>query len=234
MSVAPLNNAPAQAEMVQSEMVRAEMVLHQWVSPAFPVGAFSYSHGLERVIADGVIHDRATAQDWIATALTHGAGQSDGILLAAAWRAAPDDAARHAEIAELADALAPSAGRRREARAMGAAFARAVRDLHGLDAPDAPYPVVFGRAARAIGGDLSLALRLYLQAFVANLSSVAVRLVPLGQTDGQGIVFDLAPEIAAVAQRAEPGDMDQIGSSAIALDVASMRHETLETRLFRS
>ena len=209
----------------------AALLLHQWLSPAFPVGAFSYSHGLETAVAEGHITDASTAQDWIATAVKHGAGQSDAILLAAAWRAAPDGLA---EIAALARALNPSAERLAEAERMGAAFARAARRLHGFDLTDAPYPVVLGRAARLADLPLDLTLRLSVQAFVANLVSAAVRLVPLGQTDGQGITLALTPLIGQVATEAEPGETDRIGSSAFALDIASMRHETLSTRLFQS
>lgn len=205
------------------------LILHQWVSPAFPVGAFSYSHGLETAVAEGQITDAATAQDWIAAAVEVGAGQSDAILLAAAYHAPHDP-----EPAELARALAPSAERLLETDRMGAAFASTLRQLHQLDLPDAPYPVVLGRAAAQMGLPLDLTLRLFLQAFAANLVSAAVRLVPLGQTEGQGITFALTPLIAQVADAAAPGDLDRIGTSTFALDIASMRHETLTTRLFQS
>lgn len=207
------------------------LLLHQWLSPAFPVGAFSYSHGLETAVAQDMVTDAATARHWIATSLEHGAGQSDAILLAAAYQSAFDDLD---DLATLARALNPSQERLMEADRMGAAFARTVNVLHGHELPDAPYPVVFGRAARLSDCPLSLTLRLYLQAFAANLVSAAVRLVPLGQTDGQGITLALSPLISSVAATAETGDVDLIGSSAFAVDIASMRHETLPTRLFQS
>ena len=205
------------------------LLLHQWLSPAFPVGAFSYSHGLETAVAQGAIRDAATARDWIATALEHGAGQSDAILLSAAYQSEDLTA-----LFDLARALAPSAERRQEAERTGTAFALAVRALHGHDIPDAPYPLVLGRAARLSGLPLPLTLRLFLQAFAANLVSAAVRLVPLGQTDGQRITLSLTPLIETLAAQAEPGDTDRIGSAAFALDIASMRHETQPTRLFQS
>jgi urease accessory protein len=207
------------------------LLLHQWLSPSFPVGAFSYSHGLEQAVAEGAIHDAASAQDWIGTALEHGAGLSDAILLAAAWRrggGALD------ELTELARAFVPSAERLAEADRMGAALASALRALHGHDLPDAPYPVVLGRAARLSDVPLPLTLRLSLQAFAANLVSAAIRLVPLGQTEGQAITLALAPLIEELAEEAAPGDIDRIGTCAFALDIASMRHETLTTRLFQS
>ncbi|GAA6149906.1 urease accessory protein UreF [Pseudooceanicola nitratireducens] len=209
------------------------LILHQWLSPAFPVGAFSYSHGLETAVASGQIRDAASTRGWIEDALQHGAGQADAILLAAAWHA-PDRDAPDEDLAELARALAPSSERLLEADRMGAAFAGAVRALHGIDVADAPYPVAFGHAARALNLPLPLCLTLFVQAFVANLVSAAVRLVPLGQTDGQRITHALSPLIAQVATRAQPGEVDQIGSAAFAVDIASMRHETLVTRLFQS
>lgn len=207
------------------------LVLHQWLSPSFPVGAFSYSHGLETAVAEGRITDAASARDWIGTALEQGAGLADAILLAAAWRADP---ASLAGLSDLARALAPSAERLAETDRMGAAFARAVRALHGIDLADAPYPVALGRAARLMDLPLPLALTLSLQAFAANLVSACIRLVPLGQTEGQGITLVLMPMIRMLAERAEPGDTDQIGTAAFALDIAAMRHETLRTRLFQS
>ena len=207
------------------------LLLNQWLSPAFPVGAFSYSHGLETAIAEDQVRDADTAQDWIGTALEHGAGLSDAILLAAAWRAEEPDLP---ELTDVSRALAPSSERLAEADRMGAAFASTLRALHGMDLMDAPYPIVLGRAARLADLPLPLTLRLYLQAFAANLVSACVRLVPLGQTEGQGITLALAPMITSLAAQAEPGDTDQIGTSCFALDIASMRHETLTTRLFQS
>ncbi|WP_407495284.1 urease accessory protein UreF [Pseudooceanicola sp. MF1-13] len=207
------------------------LILHQWLSPAFPVGGFSYSHGMEMAVAAGDVTNAATAESWIATALEYGAGQSDAILLAATYRAAPGELP---DLIALSRALSPSSERLQEADRMGTAFATTTRALHDIDVPDAPYPVAFGSAARTMNLPLDLTLRLFVQAFAANLVSAAVRLVPLGQTAGQKITFALAPLIAAVAERAEPGDTDQIGSAALKIDLASMQHETLTTRLFQS
>ncbi|MGI3168736.1 urease accessory protein UreF [Pseudooceanicola sp. C21-150M6] len=207
------------------------MTLHQWLSPAFPVGAYSYSQGLETAVAEGQVTDAASARDWIAMVLEQGAGQSDAILLSAAWQAAPDALAA---LTELARALCPSLERLTETDRMGAAFARAIRALYGHDLPDMPYPLAFGRAARLQDLPLDLTLTLFLQSVVANLASAAVRLIPLGQTDGQRILRDLSTRIAPLAEAAAPGDTDRIGTSALLADLASMRHETLPTRLFQS
>ncbi|QPM89051.1 Urease accessory protein UreF [Pseudooceanicola algae] len=207
------------------------LILHRWLSPAYPVGAFAYSHGIEAAVADGWITDTPTAEAWIRDILDHGAGHNDALLLAAAWHAAPQDLP---EIAELALALAPSASRRLETSAQGAAFAATTAEIHGIDLPAMPYPVALGRAARLMDLPLDMLLRLSLLAFASTLTSAAVRLVPLGQTDGQRILSGLEPLCQTLAQRAETGDLEGLGARAILSDIAAMRQEALTTRLFRS
>lgn len=210
-------------------MTDPDQVLHQLFSPAFPVGAFAWSHGLETAIAEGRITDRQTAQDWIRTALTHGAGWSDAVLAAhAALGAEP------ATLSTLARALAPTLERRAETEEQGHAFARTVRDVWGADIPDAPYPVAAGCALRALALPPEPGIRLMVQGFVANLVSAAVRTVPLGQTDGQRITRTLLPVLNETVQRAMTAGLDDIGGFAPMLDVMSARHETLPTRLYRS
>lgn len=207
------------------------LVLHQWLSPAFPVGAFTCSHGLEWEVAAGRVTSAAALDAWLRDCLAHGAGRTDAILLAAAYRATPETLA---EVAELADALAPSSERRAETMEQGAAFARTAGTIHGLELDPAAYPVSVGRAARLLDLPLDLTLRIFVQAFAANLVSAAVRLVPLGQTEAQGVLLGLSRLIAQVAEDAVPGDLEAIGSASPLIDLASMRHETQGTRLFRT
>ncbi|WP_319022311.1 urease accessory protein UreF [Pseudooceanicola spongiae] len=207
------------------------LTLHRWLSPSYPVGAFAYSHGIEGAVAEGWVHDTPSTADWIRDVLSHGAGHNDAILLAAAYHATPETLP---EIAELATALAPSASRRTETLQQGAAFAATTAAVHDLDIPSMPYPVPLGRAARLMDLPLELTLRLFLQAFAANLTSAAIRLVPLGQTDGQRIQLSLQPLCEALAHEALPGDLDSLGSCALLSDIAAMRQEALTTRLFRS
>ena len=129
--------------------------LSAWLSPAYPVGAYTYSHGLEWAISQGLVEDYKTALDWISDCLIHGAGRNDAILLAHAWRAvASGDRATLAELSELATALAPSAERVLETEAQGAAFADATRRAWGDGAcQNAPYPVAVGAAAGRAGID---------------------------------------------------------------------------------
>lgn len=212
--------------------------LAAWFSPAFPVGAFSYSHGLEALEEAGAIRNRADAEAVIAVALAEGGGWGDLVLLAAAWRAERDDDAVAAhEVRSLALALAPSAERWGETVRQGNAFAEMVDALTG-DAVaargDLPYPVAVGIAGARRGVPLGPLAHAFALGFVANLVSAAVRLVPLGQTDGQRLVRDLAPLAAETARAALGATLDDVGGAAIGLDLASMRHECQEVRLFRS
>lgn len=206
--------------------------LATWLSPAFPVGAFAYSHGLEWAVHAGDVRDRATLQAWLAHLLTHGAPRSDAILLAHAVRDPGD-----ASLAELAEALATTRERRLETMAQGAAFARAVAAVWpapGLTDAPAPYPVAVGRAAAAHGLAAEPVAALYLHAFVANLAGAAQRLVPLGQTDAQAALAALAPLCAAVAAEAAAATLDAVGGFSLRSDIAALRHETQDVRLFRT
>lgn len=206
--------------------------LHAWFSPGYPIGSFAYSHGLEALVAEGAIRDSETLRDWIETILRQGAGRSDAILVAQAWQA-PNDAA----VADLAAVLQPSAERRLESRAQGAAFAAvtaAAWPAAGLDGTAQAYPVAVGQAAAAHGLPLRAVLHHYLQSMAANLVSAGIRLIPIGQTDGQRVLAALVDTIAMVAADAEAAGLDDLGGFALRTDIASMRHETLHTRLFRS
>jgi len=216
-------------------MTEARYRLMTWMSPAYPVGAFSYSHGLEYAVEAGLITDRATLAGWIEDCLRHGAGRSDAILAAHAWRA--DDAGTRAEIAELARALQPARERLLESEAQGAAFQLVTAEVWpapGIDAAPLPYPVALGIAARAHAIPLDETLEACLWAFAANLVSAGVRLVPLGQTDGQRVQSDVMPVILDIARQAEGASLDDIGGCAFRAEIAAMRHETQHVRLFRS
>ncbi|MCW3848053.1 urease accessory protein UreF [Sphingomonas sp. LB-2] len=216
-------------------MTEARYRLMTWLSPAYPVGAFSYSHGLEYAVEAGLAADCASLSDWIEDCLRHGAGRSDAIIVAHAWRA--EDAGARAELAELALALQPARERLLETEAQGAAFqlvTSAVWPAEPIDAAPLPYPVAVGVAARAHAIPLDETLQAYLWAFAANLVSAGVRLVPLGQTDGQRAQATLMPAILDVAREAETADLDDIGGCAFRAEIAAMRHETQHVRLFRS
>ncbi len=205
------------------------LTLTQWLSPSYPVGAFAWSHGLERAVSRGDVTDSASLADWLSAVVTHGAGRSDAILLCVAHGA--EDVT---EVAEFAAALAPSRERREETLQQGAAFAATTRAVWGLDLPDMAYPVAVGRAAGLIGLDARPVVQLWLQAFVSNLVQAATRLMPLGQTEGQCILAGLSPVCIETGAEALTATLDDIGSAAFAVDIASMQHETHYPRIFRS
>jgi urease accessory protein len=218
--------------------------LMAWLSPAFPVGAFSYSSGIEWAVETGDIADEATLQAWLMVTLGQGGGFCDAVLFAQAHRAveAQDDKALH-EVAELAAAFAPSKERHLETTAQGNAFVEAARAAWACDALDrlktvwngpVAYPVAVAVAAAGHGIALEPALAAYLQALAANWVSAGVRLIPLGQTQGLRVLAALEPAVTATAAHAVAAKLDDIGSSAFRADMASARHETQYTRLFRS
>jgi urease accessory protein len=208
-----------------------------WLSPAFPVGAFAWSAGLESAIAEKVVNDSPALQNWIGSALAHGGIRTDAIILAHAHRAA-EDTLQLRDLADLCLALTPALERHLETLTTGGSFALAARawpsDVYGRLPQPCPYPVAVGAIAAAHGIGLDATLLGYLTAAVHAQISVAVRLIPLGQNDGLGLMAALEPEIAAVAASTAIGTLDDLGSIAYAADIAQMHHETLEPRIFRS
>jgi urease accessory protein len=218
--------------------------LMAWLSPAYPVGAFSYSSGLEWAVETGDVADAETLRRWLAVVIGEGGGFCDAVFFAHAHRAvvAGDDATL-SEVAELAAAFAPSKERHLETTAQGRAFIEATRaawpctalgKLTAIWPGPYAYPVAVAVAAAGHGIAVEPALGAYLHAVTANLVSAGMRLVPLGQTDGQRVLAALEPVVAATAQRALQISLEDVGSAAFRADVASMRHETQYTRLFRS
>ncbi len=215
-----------------------------WLSPGFPVGAYSYSHGIEYAVEVGKVRDLSTLTDWIETVLEIGTGRSDAILFCAAWRAvATGDTLALRAVAERAAALRSTAELGRESTAQGRAFAQAVATAWPqggtgplLDVWDGPvaYPVAVAAACAAHDVAMDDGLCGYLQSFAANLVSAGVRLIPLGQSDGQRAVAALEAPILRLAATAPDLPLGDAGSAAWMVDFCSMQHETQHTRLFRS
>ena len=218
--------------------------LMTWLSPAFPVGAYSYSSGIEWAVEAGDITDAAALRDWLAAMLADGSGFCDGVFLAQTHRAASsrDDAALSG-IAELAAAFVPSRERQLETSTQGRAFidiARAAWTCDGLEGLVSAcggvivYPVAVGLVGAAHKIPLPPAMHALLHALVSNWISAGARLVPLGQTDSQRILASLEPVVVATARRALQASLDELGSATFRADLASLHHETQYTRLFRS
>jgi urease accessory protein len=216
-----------------------------WLSPAYPVGAFSYSHGVETAVEEGFIKDRASLVAWLESVLERGTGLVDGALFAVAWRAVEGaDWPAFDAVVERAAAWRGTSEMALESRQQGGSFLSITRaawphpDLdigHERTGGELALPVAVALAAAAHGIALESALAGYLHAFAANLISAAVRTVPLGQTDGQRALAALEPAVRRTAEAAlAAASLDDIGTATPLLDWCSLRHETQYTRLFRS
>lgn len=216
-----------------------------WLSPAYPIGAFSYSHGVETAVEEGLITNRVSLVAWLETVLRDGTGCVDGALFAAAWRAAASgNWGDFDAVAERAAAWRATSEMALESRQQGGSFLSITRTAWphpGLDAAherlvgEVALPVAVALAAACHGIELGLALEGYLHAFTANLISAAVRAVPLGQSDGQMALAALERTVCLVVERAVAvTDLDEVGTATPLLDWCSLRHETQYTRLFRS
>jgi len=221
--------------------------LQSWLSPAFPTGSYSYSHSLEWAVEAGYIKDRESLVDWLEADLCYGSVRNEAIFFCEAWCSARDnDSAKLLEIAELAAAFRGTSEfaleSSQQASACRATLRRVWPDrlldslsqlLSERDVPPVLAVVLGVRSARE-GIPISLALPAFLQSYVGNLVTAGVRLVPLGQTDGQLAIAALEEAVLTTSARARNATMDDVGSAAFMVDLASMAHETQYTRLFRS
>lgn len=208
------------------------LTLAQWFSPGYPIGAFTYAHGLETAVARGDVGDAKTLKTWIADVLRFGAGSSDALFLAASYRA-PDDAMR-ADIDAQCRAFAASRERLQESDQQGAAFAQITTDTFGLHVTPAAYPVAVGHAARLHDLPLTLTSTMYLHAFTANLAAAGQRLAPIGQSAAQALITSTTPLCREIAQDTLTGDLDMLSATAFISDIAAMQHETQYARIFRT
>jgi urease accessory protein len=221
--------------------------LQSWLSPAFPTGSYSYSHGLEWAVEAKHIHDRKSLVDWMEADLCYGSGRNEAIFFSEAWRCAIDDnRAKLLEIAELAAAFRGTSEFALESSQQAVACLATLRQVWPDGVLDwlsqilsewnikPALAIVLGARSARQGIPASLALPSFLQSYVANLVTVAVRLMPLGQTDGQLAIAELEEAVLAASVQAKKATIDDLGSAAFMVDLASAAHETQYTRLFRS
>ncbi len=223
--------------MTATPNVDALLRLMAWMSPAFPVGAFSYSGGLETAVSDRRVTDTSQLREWIALSLTRGAMWNDAVLLTQAWHES-HDAHALADLSELGLALAGSAERHRETLLLGHAFAEAASawpgDVFGILPKAVPYPVAVGAIAACHAVPLKETLATYLHSGVSQLISAAIRLGVAGQKQGTSLLAGLEEEVVSVSGLAASSSLDDLGSATIIADTSPMRHEVQRTRLFRS
>jgi urease accessory protein len=219
-------------------------LLQVWLSPSFPVGAFAYSHGLEKAVENRWINNRETLQAWLSDLITLGSLHNDLILLAASWRATKATPTHFlAGLADLAAALQPSAERHLEATQQGASFIAQIETTwpagtrtwaDAAQSRTPTYAIAVGFAAAVHDIPLAGTLEAYAIAFIGNLTSAAIRLSVIGQTDAQRITASLIQQLLTAAANAERSTLDNLGGATWRADLASLQHETQHTRLFRS
>lgn len=215
------------------------MRLQTLLSPAFPVGSFAYSHGIEKAVQAGLVHDSASLSDWVGALLDSGSGWNDAVLLAQAWRLARlDDRDGLMELAALARAISGSEERLRESVGQGAAFLAAAGAWpHGIRdslPQDCPYCISVGALTAVFGLRLEPVLSFHLNAFATNLAQAAIRLGVVGQTEAVAVVAGIEGCLLATARRAAQSSCDDLGTATVMSEIMSMQHETQHSRLFRS
>ncbi|WP_072505947.1 urease accessory protein UreF [Phaeobacter porticola] len=209
------------------------LTLAQWFSPAYPVGAFSYSHGLEWAVTSGGVNTAAELRNWVATVLDHGGGRSDALFLAAAYHSIDADAAK--QIDAECRAFAPAQERLQETDLQGAAFCQITNAVWPQTDIDAlTLPVAAGRAARICDMPVGTTSAFYLHSFASNLVAAGQRLAPIGQSAAQVIVNELAPLCHDIAAQTADGDLSRLSSTSFLADIAAMKHETQHSRIFRT
>ena len=208
------------------------LTLNQWLSPAYPVGGFAYSHGLEWAIDSVGVTDANSAGAWISDVLNHGSGRNDALFLVAAYNA--NSKKELTEIDATARAFCASFERLMETQLLGEAFCGVTAQVWEVDLAGLTYPVAVGRAARLHGLPLLLTTQMFVQSFMSNLVACATRLVPLGQTEAQRLIRDLTPLCSRLATEAQDQGLEVLSSTAFLSDIASMKHETQYSRMFRT
>jgi urease accessory protein len=204
------------------------MILQSWFSPAFPIGAFSYSHGLETAIQQGRVADNASLAAWIDCLLRYGGGWNDALFIKLVYE-------EGSVINTLCLALSSSSEREQETTELGRSFVRTLNASYGFELPDGlAYPVAVGLAARQEGISLALVIQSYLQAFAANLISVGVRVIPIGQQAGQACLVQLYPVIERMTKKVLNSNEDALGSAAFTSDLMAMMHENNSPRIYRT
>ena len=201
----------------------------QWLSPAFPIGGFAYSHGLEWAIDKGYVSNREELKKWISDLLEYGSLKNDAILIKLVLQGSDPK-----EINELAMALCPASERLSETQLQGSAFCKIMREVWSLEIDELTLPIALALAAKNESIDQNLVLPAYLHSFCSNLISVAMRLIPIGQTDGQKTLRELSPLISDSVRAVAKSDKDDLGSACFLSDVSAMQHEYLQPRVFKT
>ncbi|MFT7581742.1 MAG: urease accessory protein [Myxococcota bacterium] len=217
------------------------MSLLRLVSPALPVGGYSYSRGLEQAVERGWVHDAETTFDWISAVVGRSTARTDAPAVHHLYAAFLRDDQTHVDRwARTLAALRETSELWAEEHGMGESLARLLVDLGHAEAsrflkhPDRSFAVTFALAATLWGISVQDAVTGYLWVVCEGQVSAAVRLIPLGQTDGQRILGRLNTLIPAWSTAAGQLGLDDIGGFLPGVAMASAHHEQQYSRLFRS
>ena len=223
--------------MSNTANLQAIVRLQTWLSPVFPIGGFSYSHGLERAVHDEIVQDEESLSAWLQSLLAYGSPWNDAVLLVASWNKAGEGEAADL-IIELGQAMAISKERHLETMAQGKAFLDAIGEWplpEDFNKPiEAPLPVAVGMICSVMDVPVSAAVSTYLQAFINNQIQAAIRLSVIGQTAAARIMANLESHIIALGEEAAQSTLDDLASASFQADIMAMNHEHQTTRLFRS
>ena len=202
-----------------------------WLSPSFPLGSFAYSHGLEFEICEGNISTSEDLFEWLQNILRFGSAWNDLVLFCNSYKA---KVSYLHKLSDMAKAFAQSRERYYETVEMGTAFSKIISSIEGVDLKGMPLPIIMGYVAKIENVQLEYILPLYAHSFISNLICVSMRLLPLGQTEAQKLLFTLFPVIDEVSKEALKSNIDDMRNKCVLSDLASMKHETLKVRLFKS
>ncbi|MEO1703498.1 MAG: urease accessory protein UreF [Pseudomonadota bacterium] len=210
--------------------------LMSWLSPVFPTGSFAYSAGLEQAIHDSQVDGPETLSQWIKAQLTVGALWNDAIFLAQAHGCATNREPLD-DLNELAVAMTNATERLNETIKQGTSFAEAVGNWLKEDQqlpPGTPLPIHIGWASGHSSIDRSDAIAAFQHAFTSNQLQAAIRMGILGQKGAADILVILEPVIETTAKKAASSTLEDLGTCTFLVDIAAMKHESLQPRLFLS
>lgn len=217
--------------------------LQSWLSPTFPNGAYSYSHGLEWAAEAGHVYDRSSLVDWLEADLCYGSGRNEAVFFTEAYRCAIDD--DRAKLMRVAEVAAASRGTSEFAlessqqataclTTLGQVWPDRILDFFSEMQIQPVLAVILGARSARERIPARMALPAFLHSYVANLVTAGVRLIPLGQTDGQLAIAELEQAVLSASAQGNDATLDDLGSAGFMVELASIAHETQYTRLFRS
>ena len=211
----------------KKDLKESLQILQTWFSPSFPIGSFSYSHGLEAMINDDLIKSKEDILDYLKSVLKHGTGKNDIILIKHSYQGE--------ELNELALSLCPTKERKIESIEMGNAFRKVLSDSWNFKIEEnTAYPIAVAKAAKHFGIPLNLTLVSYLQSFVSNLINVCIKHIPIGQKIGQDCVIQTYELIRELEKESENFTLEDIGGICFNSDIYSIKHENLKTRIYKT